>query len=374
MADAIRAQNVQIAGGALGGLQAVPGQMLSATINQATMLRTPDEFKRILLKVQQDGSSVRIGDVARVALGPENYNVDVRLNGKSASGLGIQLAPNANALETAERVRARLEELGQFFPPGLRTVYPNDVTPFIEESISGVVHTLIEGIVLVFLVMYLFLQNFRATLIPSITVPVVLLGTFGIMAALGFTVNTLSMFGLVLSIGLLVDDAIVVVENVERVMHEDGLGPKEATIKAMGQITSALIGVALVLSAVFVPVAFSSGTVGAIYREFSLTVVASMLLSAFIALTLTPALCATMLKPVNPNHHEKKGFFGWFNRSFDNTRDRYLGGVSRILKRRALWMVVYMVMVGLGHAQLQGNALLMVTPIPSNSILDRARL
>lgn len=344
--DAIRAQNVQISGGQLGGLPAVEGQTLSATINQATLLRTPEEFQRILLKVQPDGSQVRIGDVARVGLGPENYNVDVRVNGKSASGLGIQLGPNANALDTAERVRARLKELGQFFPPGLRTVYPNDVTPFIEESISGVVHTLIEGIVLVFLVMYLFLQNFRATLIPSITVPVVLLGTFGIMSALGFTINTLSMFGLVLSIGLLVDDAIVVVENVERVMHEDGLAPKEATIKAMGQITSALIGVALVLSAVFVPVAFSSGTVGAIYREFSLTVVASMLLSAFIALTLTPALCATMLKPVDPNHHEKKGFFGWFNNGFDRTRDRYLGGVTRILGRRALWMVVYLVMVG----------------------------
>jgi multidrug efflux pump len=344
--DAIRAQNVQISGGQLGGTPAVAGQALSATINQATMLRTPEEFNRILVKVQPDGSSVRIGDVARVALGPENYNVDVRYNGKSASGLGIQLAPNANALDTAAAVRARLEELGQFFPPGLRTVYPNDVTPFIETSIKGVTHTLIEGIVLVFLVMYLFLQNFRATLIPSITVPVVLLGTFGIMSALGFTINTLSMFGLVLSIGLLVDDAIVVVENVERVMHEDGLPPKEATIKAMGQITSALIGVALVLSAVFVPVAFSSGTVGAIYREFSLTVVASMLLSAFVALTLTPALCATMLKPVDPDHHAKKGFFGWFNRSFDATRDRYLGGVTRILGRRALWMVVYVVLVG----------------------------
>jgi len=347
VADAIRAQNVQISGGQLGGTPAVQGQALSATINQATMLRTPEQFNRVLLKVQPDGSSVRIGDVARVALGPENYNVDVRYNGKSASGLGIQLAPNANALDTAERVRARLTELGEFFPPGLRTVYPNDVTPFIEVSIEGVAHTLIEGIVLVFLVMYLFLQNFRATLIPSITVPVVLLGTFGIMSALGFTVNTLSMFGLVLSIGLLVDDAIVVVENVERVMHEDGLPPKEATIKAMGQITSALIGVALVLSAVFVPVAFSSGTVGAIYREFSLTVVASMLLSAFIALTLTPALCATMLKPVDPNHHEKKGFFGWFNRGFDRTRDRYLGGVTRILGRRGLWMVVYLIMVGI---------------------------
>ena len=347
VADAIRAQNVQISGGQLGGTPAVQGQALSATINQATMLRTPEQFNRILLKVQPDGSSVRVKDVARVALGPENYNVDVRYNGKSASGLGIQLAPNANALDTAERVRARLAELGEFFPPGLRTVYPNDVTPFIEVSIEGVAHTLIEGIVLVFLVMYLFLQNFRATLIPSITVPVVLLGTFGIMSALGFTVNTLSMFGLVLSIGLLVDDAIVVVENVERVMQEDGLPPKEATVKAMGQITSALVGVALVLSAVFVPVAFSSGTVGAIYREFSLTVVASMLLSAFIALTLTPALCATMLKPVDPNHHEKKGFFGWFNRGFDRTRDRYLGGVTRILGRRGLWMLVYLAMVGI---------------------------
>lgn len=347
VADAIRAQNVQISGGQLGGTPAVQGQALSATINQATMLRTPEEFNRILLKVQPDGSSVRVKDVARVALGPENYNVDVRYNGKSASGLGIQLAPNANALDTAERVRARLAELGEFFPPGLHTVYPNDVTPFIEVSIEGVAHTLIEGIVLVFLVMYLFLQNFRATLIPSITVPVVLLGTFGIMSALGFTVNTLSMFGLVLSIGLLVDDAIVVVENVERVMHEDGLPPKEATVKAMSQITSALVGVALVLSAVFVPVAFSSGTVGAIYREFSLTVVASMLLSAFIALTLTPALCATMLKPVDPNHHEKKGFFGWFNRGFDRTRDRYLGGVTRILGRRGLWMVVYLALVGI---------------------------
>ncbi|WP_313168598.1 efflux RND transporter permease subunit [Massilia oculi] len=342
---AIRAQNVQVSGGQLGGTPAVQGQAINATITQATLLRTPEEFQRILVKVQPDGSSVRIGDVARVALGSENYHVDVRYNGKPASGLGIQLAPGANALDTAVAVRARLAELGEFFPPGLRTVYPNDVTPFIEQSISGVVHTLIEGIVLVFLVMYLFLQNFRATLIPSITVPVVLLGTFGIMSALGFTVNTLSMFGLVLSIGLLVDDAIVVVENVERVMHEDGLGPKEATVKAMGQITSALIGVALVLSAVFVPVAFSSGTVGAIYREFSLTVVASMLLSAFIALTLTPALCATMLKPVDPDHHEKKGFFGWFNRSFDKSRDRYLGAVSGILGRRALWMVVYLFIV-----------------------------
>ncbi len=343
---AIQAQNVQISGGQLGGSPAVAGQTLSATINQASLLRTPEEFRRILLKVQPDGSSVRIGDVARVALGPENYNVDVRYSGKSASGVGIQLAPGANALTTADAVRARLDELKAFFPHGLKVVYPNDITPFIEVSIHEVVVTLFEGIALVFLVMYLFLQNFRATLIPSITVPVVLLGTFGIMSALGFTVNTLSMFGLVLAIGLLVDDAIVVVENVERVMHEDGLGPYEATEKAMGQITSALVGVALVISAVFVPVAFSSGTVGAIYREFSLTVVASMLLSVFIALTLTPALCATMLRRPDPGHHEKGGFFGWFNRGFDRSRDRYLGGVGAIVRRRGAWMALYAVLLG----------------------------
>ncbi|MET0264700.1 MAG: efflux RND transporter permease subunit [Duganella sp.] len=344
--QAIQAQNVQISGGQLGGSPAVAGQTLSATINEASLLRTPEQFQRILLKVQPDGSRVRIGDVARVALGPENYNVDVRYSGKSASGLGISLAPGSNALSTAAAVRARLEDLKPYFPHGLRVVYPNDITPFIEVSIHEVVKTLIEGIILVFLVMYLFLQNFRATLIPSITVPVVLLGTFGIMSALGFTVNTLSMFGMVLAIGLLVDDAIVVVENVERVMHEDGLGPYEATEKAMGQITSALIGVALVLSAVFVPVAFSSGTVGAIYREFSLTVVASMLLSVFVALTLTPALCATLLKKPDPGHHDKRGFFGWFNRSFDKSRDRYLGGVSAIIRRRGLWMVMYALLIG----------------------------
>ncbi|GGY36460.1 efflux RND transporter permease subunit [Pseudoduganella albidiflava] len=343
---AIQAQNVQISGGQLGGSPAVAGQTLSATINQASLLRTPEEFRRILLKVQPDGSSVRIGDVARVALGPENYNVDVRYSGKSASGVGIQLAPGANALTTADAVRARLDELKAFFPNGLVVVYPNDVTPFIEVSIHEVVVTLFEGIALVFLVMYLFLQNLRATLIPSITVPVVLLGTFGIMSALGFTVNTLSMFGLVLAIGLLVDDAIVVVENVERVMHEEGLGPYEATEKAMSQITSALVGVALVISAVFVPVAFSSGTVGAIYREFSLTVVASMLLSVFIALTLTPALCATMLKRPDPDHHDKRGFFGWFNRGFEKSRDRYLGGVAAIVRRRGVWMALYVVLVG----------------------------
>jgi hydrophobe/amphiphile efflux-1 (HAE1) family protein len=339
--EAIKAQNVQISGGQLGGTQAVKDQPMSATITEATLLRTPAEFGKILLKVQQDGSRVLLSDVSRIALGAENYAVDVHYNGKPASGLGIQLAPGANALSTAEAVRARIAELAPYFPKGLRVIYPNDVTPFIKVSIHEVVKTLIEGIVLVFLVMYLFLQNFRATLIPSITVPVVLLGTFGVMAAMGFTINTLSMFGLVLAIGLLVDDAIVVVENVERVMHEDGLPPLEATRKAMGQISSALIGVALVLSAVFVPVAFSSGTVGAIYREFSLTIVASMLLSVFVALTLTPALCATLLKAPEPGHHEKKGFFGAFNRGFDRGRDKYLAGVQGIVSRRGLWMIVY---------------------------------
>ena len=345
--QAIQTQNVQISGGQLGGSPSIAGQALSATITQATLLRTPEQFGRILLKVQPDGARVRLGDVARIALGPENYNVDVRYNGKSASGLGIQLAPGANALATADAVRARLVELAPFFPHGLRVVYPNDVTPFIKVSIHEVVKTLIEGIILVFLVMYLFLQNVRATLIPSITVPVVLLGTFGVMAAMGFTINTLSMFGLVLAIGLLVDDAIVVVENVERVMHEDGLAPFEATQKAMGQISSALIGVALVLCAVFVPVAFSSGTVGAIYREFSLTIVASMLLSVFVALTLTPALCAMVLKRPDPGHHEKRGFFGWFNRAFDARRDGYLGGVSAIVQRRGRWLLVYGALIAL---------------------------
>ena len=345
--QAIQTQNVQISGGQLGGSPSVPGQMLSATITQATLLRTPEQFGRILLKVLPDGARVRLADVARIALGPENYNVDVRYNGKSASGLGIQLAPGANALATADAVRARLIELAPYFPRGLRVVYPNDVTPFIEVSIHEVVKTLIEGIILVFLVMYLFLQNVRATLIPSITVPVVLLGTFGVMSAMGFTINTLSMFGLVLAIGLLVDDAIVVVENVERVMHEDGLEPFEATQKAMGQISSALIGVALVLCAVFVPVAFSSGTVGAIYREFSLTVVASMLLSVFVALTLTPALCAMVLKRPDPGHADKKGFFGWFNRAFDARRDGYLGGVAGIVRNRGRWLLVYAALIGM---------------------------
>ena len=343
---ALAAQNVQISGGQLGAAPAVPGQQINATITESTLLRTPADFGNILLKVLPDGSQIRLRDVARIGLGPENYNVDNKYNGAPASGIGIQLAPGGNALQTAKDIRAELQQLAPYFPHGLKVVYPNDVTPFVKISIEEVVKTLIEGIVLVFLVMYLFLQNIRATLIPSITVPVVLLGTFGVMSALGFTINTLSMFGMVLAIGLLVDDAIVVVENVERVMHEDGLAPMEATSKAMGQIGGALIGVALVLCAVFVPVAFSGGTVGGIYREFSLTIVVSMLLSVFVALSLTPALCALLLKPADPGHAVKSGFFGWFNRCFDRGRDQYLHGVQRIIARSGRWLLIYVALIG----------------------------
>ncbi|HEY4040147.1 MAG TPA: efflux RND transporter permease subunit [Burkholderiaceae bacterium] len=342
---ALQAQNVQISGGQLGGTPAVANQQINATITEATLLRTPDQFGAVLLKVLPDGSQVRLHDVARIALGAENFNVDNKYNGQPASGIGIQLATGANALATATAVRAKLEELKPYFPPGLEIVYPNDVTPFVKISIQEVVKTLLEGIVLVVLVMYLFMQNIRATLIPAIAVPVVLLGTFGLMAAAGFTINTLSMFGLVLAIGLLVDDAIVVVENVERVMTEEKLPARKATEKAMGQISGALIGVAMVLSAVFVPVAMSSGTVGAIYREFSLTIVAAMLLSVFVALTLTPALCAMLLKPSAVGHAPRRGFFGWFNRVFDAGRDRYVGGVRGVMARAGRWFAIYFVIV-----------------------------
>ncbi|RDK07831.1 efflux RND transporter permease subunit [Cupriavidus lacunae] len=342
---ALQSQNVQISGGQLGGTPAVQGQQLSATITESTLLRTSEDFGNVLLKVLPDGSQVRLRDVARINLGAESFNVDNKYSGQPASGIGIQLAPGGNALVTAAAIRARIKELEPYFPHGLKVVYPNDVTPFVKISIEEVIKTLLEGIVLVFLVMYLFLQSLRATLIPSITVPVVLLGTFGVMSALGFTINTLSMFGLVLAIGLLVDDAIVVVENVERVMHEEGLSPLEATRKAMGQISSALIGVAMVLCAVFVPVAFSSGTVGGIYRQFSLTIVSSMLLSVFVALSLTPALCALLLKPPREDHGEKKGFFGWFNRTFDKGRDQYVHGVRHVAVRSGRWLILYAAIV-----------------------------
>jgi multidrug efflux pump len=343
---ALQAQNVQVAGGSLGGTPSVPGQVLQATITQATLLNTPEQFGNILLKVNQDGSQVRLRDVSHIELGGENYNFDTKYNGQPTAGFGIQLATGANALATAKAVRAKVAELSKYFPHGLVVQYPYDTTPFVRLSIEEVVKTLLEGIVLVFLVMYLFLQNLRATLIPTIAVPVVLLGTFAVMGIVGFSINTLSMFGLVLAIGLLVDDAIVVVENVERVMQEEGLSPRDATRKAMDQITGALVGVALVLSAVFVPVAFSGGSVGAIYRQFSLTIVAAMVLSVLVALILTPALCATILKPIEKGHHETTtGFFGWFNRTFNKSRDKYHSGVHHVIKRSGRWLIIYMVVI-----------------------------
>ncbi|UXU87249.1 efflux RND transporter permease subunit [Burkholderia sp. S-53] len=348
--SAITAQNVQVAGGQLGGTPAKPGTVLQATITESTLLQTPEQFGNILLKVNQDGSRVRLKDVSKIELGGENYSFDTKYNGQPTAALGIQLATNSNALATAKAVRAKIDELAPYFPHGLVVKYPYDTTPFVKLSIEEVVKTLLEGIVLVFLVMYLFLQNLRATIIPTIAVPVVLLGTFAVMSLVGFSINTLSMFGLVLAIGLLVDDAIVVVENVERVMAEEGLSPKEATRKAMGQITGALVGIALVLSAVFVPVAFSGGSVGAIYRQFSLTIVTAMVLSVLVALILTPALCATILKPIPQGHHEeKKGFFGWFNRTFNNSRDKYHVGVHHVIKRSGRWLIIYLaVIVGVG--------------------------
>ncbi len=346
IASAIRAQNAQIAGGELGGTPAVPGQQISASLIVQTRLETPQEFRNILLRVNQDGSRVLLGDVASVELGGANYQFETEYNGQPASGIAVSLASGANALDTAEAVRARIDELSRFFPQGLEVVYPYDTTPFVRLSIESVVHTLVEAIVLVFLVMYLFLQNFRATLIPTIAVPVVLLGTFAVLSLFGFSINTLTMFAMVLAIGLLVDDAIVVVENVERVMAEDGLSPVEATRKSMKQITGALVGIGLVLSAVFVPMAFFGGSAGVIYRQFSVTIVSAMALSVFVALILTPALCATILKPVQKGHHEKAGFFGWFNRFFNRSTERYQSTVGKMLGKPARYLVIYIAIVG----------------------------
>jgi HAE1 family hydrophobic/amphiphilic exporter-1/multidrug efflux pump len=344
--QAVQAQNVQVSAGQLGGLPAVEGQKLQATITAQTRLQTADQFRAILLRVNPDGSQVKLGDVARVELAGETSEIETYINGRPSSGIGVRLAAGANALQTATAVRARVDELARYFPPGLKVVYPVDTTPFVRLSIEEVVKTLLEAIALVFLVMFLFLQNFRATLIPTIAVPVVLLGTFGVLTAFGFSINTLTMFGLVLAIGLLVDDAIVVVENVERVMSEEGLSPKSATRKSMKQITGALVGIALVLAAVFVPMAFFPGSVGVIYRQFSITIVSSMALSVFVALTLTPALCATLLKPVEKGHGlAKRGFFGWFNRNYDRGAGEYNKVVAFLLKRRVRGMIGYGVLV-----------------------------
>ncbi|QFY63905.1 efflux RND transporter permease subunit (plasmid) [Rhizobium grahamii] len=345
---AIEAQNTQVAAGQLGALPQRKGQQLNATVTAKSRLQTPEQFENIILKSNADGSLVRLNDVATVELGAESYSSSSTYNGKPSAGLAIMLASGANAIDTAESVRSTIETLKQTLPANVEVVYPYDTTPFVKLSIEEVVRTLLEAIALVFIVMFVFLQNFRATLIPTLAVPVVLLGTFGILSFFGYSINTLTMFGMVLAIGLLVDDAIVVVENVERVMEEEDLSPKQATIKSMGEITGALIGIATVLSAVFVPMAFFSGSVGVIYRQFSVTIVSAMLLSVLVALILTPALCATILK--RPNHGaKKKGVFGIFNRAFERGTSGYQRGVGGILRRRALFLVVFvLIAVGVG--------------------------
>ncbi|GAB7222675.1 multidrug efflux RND transporter permease subunit VmeB [Vibrio owensii] len=344
VANAIREQNAQVSSGQLGAAPAQSGQLLNATISSASRLTSVAEFRNIILKSEANGSNVYLKDVARVERGAESYDIKGQYNGFPAAGLGISLGTGANALETAEAVKERLGQLSATFPDGLKIAYPFETTPFVDASIKEVIKTLLEAIVLVFLIMYLFLQNFRATIIPTIAVPVVLLGTFAILYATGFSVNTLTMFAMVLAIGLLVDDAIVVVENVERVMHEDGLDPKEATKKSMGQITGALVGVGLTLSAVFVPMAFMSGSTGVIYRQFSITIVAAMTLSVLVAIILTPALCASLLKKGDAEFSDKKGFFGWFNGKFDAATAGYEAGVAKMLKRTGRMLLVFAAM------------------------------
>ncbi|EBY9145070.1 efflux RND transporter permease subunit [Salmonella enterica subsp. enterica serovar Mbandaka] len=377
--DAIESQNAQIAVGQLGGTPSVDKQALNATINAQSLLQTPQQFRDITLRVNQDGSKqalnatinaqsllqtpqqfrditlrvnqdgseVKLGDVATVELGAEKYDYLSRFNGNPASGLGVKLASGANEMATAKLVLDRLNELAQYFPHGLEYKIAYETTSFVKASIIDVVKTLLEAIALVFLVMYLFLQNFRATLIPTIAVPVVLMGTFSVLYAFGYSINTLTMFAMVLAIGLLVDDAIVVVENVERIMSEEGLTPREATRKSMGQIQGALVGIAMVLSAVFVPMAFFGGTTGAIYRQFSITIVSAMVLSVLVAMILTPALCATLLKPLHKGEqHGQRGFFGWFNRTFNRNAERYEKGVAKILHRSLRWILIYVLLLG----------------------------
>ena len=344
---AIQTQNTDVSAGQLGGMPAVEGQQLNATITAQSRLETVEDFEQIVLRVNPDGSQVRLMDVAQVELGSESYDTITRYKRKPAAGIAISLATGANALETADLVKERVKELQQVLPEGVEVIYPYDTTPFVKLSIESVVHTLIEAVFLVFLVMLLFLQNFRATLIPTIAVPVVLLGTFAILAAFGFSVNTLTMFAMVLAIGLLVDDAIVVVENVERIMSEEGLSPKEATRKSMDQITGALIGIATVLSTVFIPMAFFSGSAGAIYRQFSITIVSAMVLSVAVALILSPSLCASILKQDKDGHRRKeKGFFGAFNRYFNKVRDVYQRSTSYIARRVVRFFVLYLVLIG----------------------------
>ncbi|HEV2363364.1 MAG TPA: efflux RND transporter permease subunit [Caulobacteraceae bacterium] len=349
--DAIRSQNVQVSAGQLGALPSPPGQELNATVTAQSLLQTPEQFRQIIIKTQPSGAVVRLGDLARVEMGADNYSVVNHLNGYPAAGLPVQLAPGANALKTAELVKAKAFELARNFPPGMHLAFPVDTTGFIKLSIRQVVFTLIEAITLVIVVMFVFLQDWRVTLVPALAVPVVLLGTFGVLAAFGYSINTLTMFALVLAIGLLVDDAIVVVENVERIMNEEGLPPKEATIRSMGEITGALVGIALVLSAVFLPMAFFGGSTGVIYRQFSVTIVSAMALSVLVALILTPALCASFLRPVEKGHRATRGFFGMFNNRFAGLVSWYQRRLDRVIHRPppalALYGALLVLLVGL---------------------------
>ena len=347
---ALQDYNVEVSAGQFGGAPAVEGQRLNVSVIVQNLLKTPDEFAAIPIRVNRDGSIVRIKDVGRTELGAEFYDVLNFYNGKPAAGLAVRQVPGANALDTAEAVKAKLENMSRYFPPGMKVVYPYDTTPFVKVAIEEVVKTLFEAILLVFLVMYLFLGNIRATLIPTIAVPVVLLGTFAVLGLFGFSINMLTMFAMVLAIGLLVDDAIVVIENVERIMRDEGLSPRESTAKSMDEITSALIGIGLVLSAVFGPMAFFTGSTGVIYRQFSVTIVASMLLSVVVALILTPVLCASLLKPVAKGHEPSeeaifflRPFFRWFNRSFYRGRDLYLRLVENSFSRKLRYLAVFIV-------------------------------
>ncbi|WP_186075544.1 efflux RND transporter permease subunit [Burkholderia gladioli] len=379
--DALRAQNAQVAAGQLGAQPAVPGQQLNATVTAQSRLQTPAQFGNVIVKSGADGAIVRLRDVARIELGAETYTYESRYNGMPASGLGVNLAPGANAIDTARAVKAAIASLSGTMPKGVQVFYPYDTTPFVTLSIEEVVKTLIEAVVLVFIVMFVFLQSVRATLIPALAIPVVLLGTLGVLALAGYSINTLTMFAMVLAIGLLVDDAIVVVENVERVMHEEGLSPREATRKSMREITGALVGIATVLSAVFVPMAFFSGSTGIIYRQFSVTIVTAMLLSVLVAMVLTPALCATLLRR-GEDHAAKRGLAGWFNRHFDRGALAYRHGVQGVLARGRRFLLLFVLLVvvtGWMFVRLPGSflpvedqgTLITAVQLPAGAMRDR---
>jgi len=388
---ALKAYNVEVSAGQFGGAPAIKNQRLNATITVQSLLKTPEEFAAIPIRTNPDGSIVRVKDVGRTELGAESYDMEAFQNGRPASGLAIRQAAGANALDTAKAIRTKLDEMSQFFPNGLKVVYPYDTTPFVKVAIEEVVKTLFEAIVLVFLVMYLFMGNMRATLIPTIAVPVVILGTFAVLGLFGFSINMLTMFAMVLAIGLLVDDAIVVVENVERIMSEEGLSPKEATRKSMNQITSALIGIGLVLSAVFGPMAFFAGSTGVIYRQFSITIIAAMLLSVLVALVLTPVLCASLLKPVTKGHEPAEGgvwflrpFFRWFDRVFFRTRDHYLHLIGHSLAHNIRYAIIFILIVAAmgflfhrmptAYLPDEDQGILMVQALlPANSTLEQTK-